>query len=304
MIVTLTGNNTYAMKKRLDELVGAFVAKYGELALERIDAEEAETDVILEAIQSLPFLAKSKMVVVRSLSANKVASEQIEQIISSAGMTTSILLYETVTDKRTIYYKTLKAKTSFEEYDELAPQELPKWLMAEAKKQGTELSFTDAKYLVDRVGASQELLANELAKLITYDPKISKDSIDLLTEPTPQSKIFELLDAAFAGKKARALELYEEQRAQKVEPQAILAMIAWQLQLIALAKNAGNRSPSEIAKESGINEFPIRKAMSLAVKTDENQLKQLVEDALGMDWLNKTSSLDINEALKTYIVII
>jgi DNA polymerase-3 subunit delta len=304
MITTLTGNNTYAMKRRLDELAGAFVAKYGELALERIDAEEAEADAILESIQSLPFLAESKMVVVRSLSANKAAAEQIEQIISSSDKATSLILYEPLTDKRTVYYKTLKAKTSFEEYDELAPQELPKWLISEAKKQIAELSFADAKYLVDRVGANQELLANELAKLIAYDPKISKSSIDLLTEPTPQSKIFELLDAAFAGKKARALELYDEQRTQKIEPQAILAMIAWQLQLIALAKNAGTRSPSGIAKESGINEYPIRKAAGLAAKTDENRLRKLVEDALNMDWLNKTSSLDIDEALKTYIVTI
>lgn len=304
MIITLTGNNTYALKQRLDELTKAFVGKYSELALERIDAEEAEADVILESIQSLPFLAESKMVVVRSLSANKGAAEQIEQIISSTGKTTDLILYEPLTDKRTSYYKIIKTKTDFEEYSELGPNELPRWLMEEAKMQRAEISFGDAKYLVDRVGTSQELLANEIAKLITYNSRIAIDSIDLLTEPAPQSKIFELLDAAFAGKKARALELYEEQRAQKVEPQAILAMIAWQLQLIALAKNAGKRSPAEIAKASGINEYPIRKAAGLAARTDENQLRKLVEDALNMDWLNKTSSLDIDEALKTYIVTI
>lgn len=302
MIITLTGNNTFALKKRLDELVGKFVAKYGELALERIDAEEAEAGAILEATKSLPFLAESKLVVVRSLSSNKAAAEQIEQIISSADKATTIIIYEPLTDKRTLYYKTLKAKTNFEEYNELDPQMLPKWLVNEANKQDSELSYADAKYLVDRVGVSQELLFHELAKLVTYDPKISKDNIDLLTEPAPQSKIFELLDAAFAGRKAMALVLYEEQRVQKVEPQAILAMIAWQLQLIALAKSAGKRSSAEIAKESGINEYPIRKAVGLAVKTDEEQLRKLVKDALKMDWLNKTSSLDIDEALKTYIV--
>jgi DNA polymerase-3 subunit delta len=301
MIFTLAGNNTFASKKRLDELTKAFVDKYGELALERIDAEEADTEAILESIQSLPFLAQSKMVVVRSLSANKTAAEHIEQIISSTGKTTNLILYEPLTDKRTVYYKTLKTKTNFEEYNELDVRELPKWLMDEAKKQKGELSFANAKFLVDRVGTNQELLANELAKLVTYNPIISLDSINLLTEPTPQSKIFELLDAAFAGKKARALELYEEQRAQKVEPQAVLAMVAWQLQLIALAKKAGKRSPSEIAKDSGVNEFPIRKALGLATKIDDDLLKKLVGEALDIDWRNKTSSLDIDEALKTYI---
>ena len=301
MIITLTGNNTFALRQRLAELTKSFVGKYGELALERIDAEETDAEAILETIQSLPFLAKSKMVVVRSLSANKAAAEQIEQIISSTGKTTNLILYEPLTDKRTLYYKILKTKTHFEEYNELDSRDLPKWLTDEAKKQGAQLSFADAKYLADRVGSNQELLANELTKLTIYDQKISKESIDLLTEPTPQSKIFELLDAAFAGKKARALELYEEQRAQKVEPQAILAMIAWQLQLVSLAKKAGRRTPLEIAKVSGVNEFPIRKAVALAAKTDDNQLKKLVKDILNIDWRSKTSSLDIDEALKTYI---
>jgi DNA polymerase-3 subunit delta len=301
MIITLTGNSAFALKQRLDKLTKAFVSKYGELALERVDAEEAEAGAILESMQSLPFLAESKMVVVRGLSTNKAAAEQIEQIISSADKTTNLIIYEPLIDKRTVYYKILKAKTDFEEYNELDPHELPKWLVNESKKQGGELDFTSAKYLVDRVGTDQYLLSNELAKLITYNPQITRRNIDLLTEPTPQSKIFELLDAAFGGKKARALELYEEQRAQKVEHQAILAMIAWQLQLIALASKAGKRSSSEIAKDSGVNEFPIRKALSLAAKIDDGQLKKLVGDALDIDWRNKTSSLDIDEALKTYI---
>jgi DNA polymerase-3 subunit delta len=301
MIITLAGNNSLVLKQRLDELVKEFVKKYGTLALERIDAEEVGPEDILASIQSLPFLAESKMVVVRGLSTNKAAVEQIEQIIDSTGKTTNLIIYEPLTDRRTVYYKTLKAKTDFEEFSEIDPRELPKWLVGEAKKQEAELGFADAKYLIDRVGVDQYLLSNELAKLITYSPKITRDSIDLLTEPTPQSKIFELLDAAFAGRKARALELYEEQRAQKAEPQAILAMIAWQLQLIVLAKKADRRSPSEVAKDSGVKEFPIRKAFELAAKTGDNQLQKLVHEALDIDWRNKTSSLDIDEALKTYI---
>ncbi len=70
----------------------------------------------------------------------------------------------------------------------------------------------DAKYLVMRVGANQQTLSNELAKLLSYDKAITRQTIDLLTEQTPQSTIFELLDAAFAGNSKKAMELYAEQR--------------------------------------------------------------------------------------------
>jgi DNA polymerase III delta subunit len=175
-------------------------------------------------------------------------------------------------------------------------------LVEAAKKQSGQLSFGDANYLVERVGPNQSLLANELDKLLIYKPEITRQNIDLLIEPTPQSKVFDLLDAAFGGRKEQALKLYEDQRAQKVEPQAILAMIAWQLQQIAVAKMAGNRSLTEVAKNSGMKEYPLRKAKDLASKLSDKELKNMVSEALDIDWRGKTTSLDMDEALKTYII--
>lgn len=302
MKVTLTGSNFYLLKKRIDELVGEFVKEHGEFALQKIDAEDAEPAAVLEAVQSLPFLASRKMVMVRNGSANKNLSGQIEQIINSAGDSTDLIFYEPTPDKRSSYFKLLKSKTELEEFNELEARELAKWLSQEAKKQGAALTQTDAAYLVDRVGTNQQLLANELDKLITYDLKINRQNIDLLTEKTPQSKVFDLLDAAFAGDKERALELYQDQRAQKVEPQAIMAMVAWQLKLLALAKFGSGKSPQQIAKDAGLSPYPVMKAQNLARKIDDNKLKAMVSDALEIDEKGKTKNINLDEALKTYIM--
>jgi DNA polymerase III subunit delta len=302
MVITLTGGNFYALKRRLDELVGGFVKEHGELALERIDAEEAEPRAVLDAVQSLPFLASRKMVLVRGAAANKEISGQIEQIIDSAGDTTDMVFYEPAIDKRGVYFKVLKSRTQLEEFNELDNRALAAWLVADAKKQGGELSLADANYLVERVGTNQEQLASELEKLLIYDSKISRGNIDLLTQKTPQSKVFDLLDAAFGGDKRKALELYEEQRAQKVEPQAIIAMIGWQLKLLALAKTGGQRSAQQIAAQAGLSPWPVQKAQNLARKIDDNKLRQMVAEALEIDEKGKSTAIDLDEALKTYIV--
>jgi DNA polymerase III delta subunit len=109
------------------------------------------------------------------------------------------------------------------------------------------------------------------------------------------------LDAAFAGNKGRALKLYEEQRAQKVEPQAILALIAWQLQLLALTKYADGKSTTQIAKDVGMNPYPISKAARLAHKLKDEKFKEMVDFAFEIDLKSKTSAIDLDEALKTYI---
>jgi DNA polymerase-3 subunit delta len=302
MKVTLTGSNFYLLKKRLDELTGKFIKDHGELAIEKIDAEEAEPQAILDAVQSLPFLATRKMVLVRNGSANKPISGQIEQIIDSAGDTTDLIFYEPAPDKRSSYFKVLKSQTQLEEFNQPDERELARWLAAEAKKRGGQLTQADAGYLVERVGPNQQLLASELEKLIIYEPKITRANIDLLTEKTPQSKVFDLLDAAFAGDKEKALELYADQRAQKIEPQAIMAMVAWQLKLLALAKTGAGKSSQQIAKDAGLSPYPVMKAQNLARKIDDNKLQAMVSEALEIDEKGKTTALDLDEALKTYIV--
>lgn len=301
MLIALTGKNSYMLRRRLDELMAGFAKKYGDLALEKLDGSEVEPQVITDAVVAMPFLAQRKMVVVRDLSRNQAAAEAIEQIISSIPVSTDLVIYEPDIDRRSAYFKVLKAQTTFEEFGELDARQLAKWLVDSAKTQGGQLTLADANYLVERLGPNQSLLANELDKLLTYDLKISRQSIDLLTEPNPQSRIFDLLDAAFKQDKRRALKLYDEQRAQKVDPQAILAMLAWQLRLLSIAKHMGQRPPSTVAKELGISEYPLRKASDLAAKIDEKRLKTLVEEALTLDVRTKTSAVDLDEALKTYI---
>jgi DNA polymerase-3 subunit delta len=301
MVITITGSNFYLIKRRLDELAGEFVAEHGDLALQQIDAEEGEASAVLEAVQSLPFLAKRKMVVVRGLSANKAAAEQIEQIISSAGDTTDLIFYEPVIDKRTVYYTVLKGQTKLEEYAELDVQQLARWLSKETESQGGKLSVGDAIYLVERVGQNQQQLSNELQKLLTYNPNINRENINLLSVKTPQSKVFDLLDAAFGNNKKKALQLYDEQRAQKVEPQEIIAMLAWQLNLIALVVHAKGKDPNQIAKDAGVNAYPVIKSQRLAERLNPQKIKDMVNRALYIDEKSKTTKLDLDEALKTYI---
>lgn len=302
MIITLSGNNHLELRASLDKIIKDFAQKYGELAIERLDGEEDSKDSILEAVQSLPFLVEKKLLIARSVSANKEIADDIEQIISSILTDIDVVFYEPNIDKRTAIYKTLKTQTDFREQNELDARDLPKWAVQTATQRGGEIELNDARYLVDRLGPNQQLLSNELDKLITYESKISRQSIDLLSEKMPQSKVFDLMDAAFSGNKTRALDLYEEQRAQKVEPQEILAMIAWQLRLITLAKFGQGKSSEQIAKDIGSSPYPVQKSQSLASKTDNSKLEAMISEAQKIDKLAKTSPIDLDEALKTYIV--
>ncbi len=304
MITTLTGSNSFALKQTLDKRVAEFVEKHGDMALERVDGEEAEINRLTEAIQSLPFLASNKLVVLRAPGSNKQFAEKFESLLPSIPETNNIIIVEPKLDKRTQYYKTLKKETELKEFNELDAPQLASWLVDEAKQRQGTLSFGDANYLVERVGSNQYMLHNEITKLLDYDLKISRETINLLTEPSPQSTIFDLIDAAFSGRTKRAIELYKEQRQLKVEPQQIIAMMAWQLHTMALIKAAGNSPPDQIARDTRLNPFVVRKNLPLVKKLTMTDLKDLVKRVLELDIKLKSQSIDADNALQHLLLTI
>ncbi|HUY85071.1 MAG TPA: DNA polymerase III subunit delta [Candidatus Dormibacteraeota bacterium] len=302
MIVTLAGENSFRLQAELNGLLEVFLGVHGGLALERIDGQEADFDKIREALTGLPFLAARKMVVLRAPSANKQFTESFEQLLNDTVETTDLILVEPKLDKRMAYYKLLKKKTDFREFPELDAGGLARWLVESARAGGGSLGLADASYLVERVGPNQQLLSNELDKLLLYDSNINRRNIDLLTEPTPQSTIFQLLEAAFAGRSEQALKLYAEQRALKVEPPQIVAMLAWQLHVLAVIKAAGDRSADEIAREAKLNPFVVRKSQGIARGLTLAEVKELVSDLLKIDVASKRTSIDSDEALQNYLL--
>ncbi len=302
MIITLTGENSFALQQELSKITQAFVKEQGDLAMERIDGEEAEYEKIREALTSLPFLASKKLVVLRAPSKNKSFAENFEQLAGEIPDTTDTIIVEPKLDRRLSYYKFLKKATDFRDFPELDNNGLARWLTEAAKAQNGTLSIGDAHYLVERVGASQQLLSNELAKLLLYDSAISRRTIDLLTDPAPQSTIFQLLEAAFAGNTKRALNLYAEQRAQKVEPPQIIAMLAWQLHVLAIIKTAKDKSADDIAREAKLNPFVVRKSQGIARDLSLTELKKLISRLLEIDVGSKSSKLDPDEALQHYLL--
>ncbi len=302
MITTLTGANYFLLNAEVERLVAEFVAAHGEFGVERLDGEEAQYSRISESLQSLPFLATKKVVVLKNGGANKQFAENIEQLLGSMSDSTDLIIVEPKLDKRLSYYKTLKKKTEFKEFHELDGSGLANWLSGAAKERGGELKPADARYLVERVGANQQLLSNELEKLLQYQPEITRQTIDLLTEAAPQSTIFELLEEAFTGNIQRAMALYGEQRALKIEPQQIMAMIAWQLHVLAVIKTAGQRGADEIARDAKLNPYVVRKSQTIARKLTLSELKKLVRSALELDARLKSESIDADEALQHYLL--
>lgn len=304
MITTLTGENRFMVQAEINRAVAAFLEKYDELGLERIDGEEASFERIQESILGLPFFTTNKLVIIKGADSNKQFLENIEHIIGAVSETTDVILVIPKVDKRAKYAKLLQKLTVYKDLSQNDARSLAKWLVEEATQVGAKLSTPDALYLIERVGINQAILHSELEKLILRDPKISRSTIEEMTDVLPQSTVFELLDAAFSGNHKKTMALYEEQRQLKVEPLAILGMIAWQLHILAIVATAKGKSPGDIAKEAKVHPFVINKSANVLRHLSYAQLKELISRTLALDIRLKSQTIHADDALQHLLLTI
>lgn len=300
--ITLTGDNDFARHAALQTLTQQFIEAEGDLAVERISADDTEFVRIEEALTSLPFLSNKKMVVLSSPAASKPLAEHIDQLLAGLPETTELIMYEPKFDRRSSLYKVLKKLTDFREFAALDHAALSRWVVEAAAARSSKISSSDARYLVDRVGMNQQLLENEIEKLSLSGPEIDRATIDDLTEASPQSTIFQLLDAAFAGQSARAMQLYDEQRQMRVEPQQVVAMFTWQLLAMAIVKTGGSRPAAEIARASKLNPYVVGKMQTLVRGLTRDRLVQLIDELLSIDRRSKRQAIDLDEALRYFVL--
>ncbi len=287
-----------AVRQRLAE----FELEYGDMAIERLDGEDTTFERIQESLQSLPFLVGRKLVVLQSPGLQKVFVEHAAQLLADVPDTTDVIIIEPKLDKRSTYYKFLKKQTGYKEYNELDESGLARWLVELAKQHESELTTNDARYLIGRVGTNQESLSQEIEKLSIAAEKISRTTINELTTASPQSTIFQLLEAALAGQTKRAAALYAEQRALRVEPQQIIAMLAWQLHILVLVKAAGDIPPQTIAKDAKLSPYVVQKSAASARKLTMAELRRLVADLLLIDMRLKSESLNADDVMLEYLL--
>lgn len=302
MVRCFTGPNAYDLQQALRTIKRDFIAQYGDFATETIDASNVEVGSLLDTVSALPFLSPKRLVIIENIASNKPAAEKIHDILAAASEQTDIYIVEPKLDKRSLLYKTLKKETDFNEFSQIDIQNAPTWLAKQATERGGMLSAHDARYMVQRMGVDQMALSNQLDVLILYNPTITREAIDLLTDKTPQSSIFDVIEATFSGNTKRALDLYDDQRAQNVEPLAIEALFVWQLHILLLVKAA--QQAKKPLSQLGISPYVAQKSAVLVQHRTMQQLKSYVAHLTNAELALKTTAVVADDVIKNFIVIL
>ena len=302
MVFFFYGPNTYALRQEVRRLIDTYVSRTGsDFGLERVDGTKVTEPELRMALQAMPFLSTSRLVIIEDLGTNKPASDHIGDLLGYVGESTVAVFIDSEVDRRTSYFKTLVAEARGVEFAVLTGPKLEKWVRQEVTRQGARITPAASRRLIELAGEDQWRLSGEIAKLANYRSEITPATVDELVEPGFSETIFNLVDAMTAGRSGVALKLYHGLILQRTNEIYILTMIIWQLRNLLLAKAAGDLPPSELTKRAGLSPYVATKAVAKRVDFSLETLKAAFLEAVECEYRIKSGQVPAEAAIEQLI---
>ena len=293
MVSVIFGSNSYGRKHALDLAVSDFLKKAPDTEVRHIQATDVDSAELRQALQSTGLFSQSVCIVLHDASKNKQLTEAFESVLDAVDKDSLLVVVEQNLDKRTSFSKLLTKQGDVTECSEQDEHSLRNWVLAEVKRRGGSISSADAGLLLSKLGTNQWSLSTEIDKLLIHSSSITKESIELLVEPSAQEKIFALTDAVSYGNTQRASAILDNLFQQQLEARYVMSMLGWQIHNMVIM--AGASGDSAYLKEMKINPFVARKTSDVVRRISRRTLADLVGIVIEGDRLSKSSAADNNE---------
>jgi DNA polymerase-3 subunit delta len=301
MIYLIYGEDEYRLSERLKSLL-----KNGDEINTTTFESWADFAMIKNEADTLPFLSEKKIMVLKDIlsSKNKELISKIEEWLPLVGETTDLIFVEKKVDQRLNVIKNIQKHGKVEAFENLKPFELAGWIEKTVKESGGQISRSTAEKLGMMIGNDLIRLENEIKKLITYNPQISDENIDLLVKSEFSQSIFGLMDAVSEKNAKKSLKLLDEFLGNEENEIYLLSMFARQVRNLMIVKDLSikGKSESEIAKITGFHPFVIKKTLAQTKNFKQDKLIRMHEQLLKADIELKNNNIEPKVILSRLIL--
>jgi DNA polymerase-3 subunit delta len=222
---------------------------------------------IVALAQTLPMMAKMRMVFVRDLALLPAdEAEPLLDYVAKPNPSTVVVALASKLDKRLKLFAQLSKKGYLHVLE--APRQLPPWVRDEAKARGVKLEASAVQRLVDAVGADLSRLALAVEQLGLYagDRPVTSDDVDELIADTRERSVFELNDAIGSADRGRALAAVASLCDQRESAVGVVVMLARHIRQLSLLHHMRSHQVprGEWAGRIGVPPFVVDKLIAQA----------------------------------------
>ncbi len=310
MVYLLYGTVDYLINKTIDKIIND--NKIDTFNVNKYDLTNTLLSQIINDASSMSLFGDKKLIIVNSAyiftSSTKKYLEQdlksLENYLNNININTILIFVvnDAKLDERKKITKLIDKNGEIVECNNIDNITMIKDLLGDY-----QMSDSDIKYLLERVGDNSTLLNTEIEKIKIYkdtDKNITKEDIDLLTSKSLEVNNFKLIDAIINGDKLTALNLYQERIKLNEEPIAIIVTLANQIRIMYQVKQLylDGYTENNIASILKIHPYRVKLANQNAKKYDADTLLTYLKKLADLDIDIKTGQIDKTLGLELLII--
>ncbi len=244
-----------------------------------------ETDQIISAAETLPFMADRRIIVVRNhpaLTGRAEADDRLAEYLPSVPSSAVVVFYCTQKpDGRKKLYTVIKKLNGVVVFSPLRDRELTGFIISAFKEQGKICDERTADLLVFTCGSDTGLLLTEIAKIAAHagdSPSVGPDSVRAVATPSAECTVFQMVDAVVSGQSTLAFRLLRNQLLAGTERVYMLSMLLRQFRLLQHVKimQYEKKSAAEIRTALGVPPFAVDQYIRQASQWSNGQVKSAV----------------------------
>ncbi len=307
MILLLNGDNLYELNKALKELISEYKNK--NYSIENVDGGTVSSlSEAFGSVDAMSFFSEAKILVVKRFFSNRKTSllNEASEYLSLNKDKDIIFWEDKKADKRTKLYKMLTKIGVVREYSVKNLPSLKAWILEESKKENIKISSTTLDEFIFKVGNDQQVLNNELSKLINFAlvegrDEIRSEDLEIVSE-SREASIWEFIDAIVDRKYAKSLSLLDKIVKDKTDYVKNLGMAVRQLRILALADYLIKNGQSNRISELGVPPFAVERLKGQLRSFNSEKIKALYSKLVNLDLSVKEGKIDEKLGLTLYIL--
>jgi DNA polymerase III subunit delta len=315
-IFLLYGNDEFAITRKLKGFESDFSdPTTADMNTARLDARTMSEDDLGNALNSMPFLARRRLVFLANPSSkynNPQVRKKFLEFIGNTPETARLVLYESVEPKEAEKHWLVKWAEKNDKLVQARAFMLPRlkdmagWIVNETKNQGGKIEHRAADMLKDMAGVDTRQAGMEISKLLAYvnwARPINSQDVEAVCVVTSEQSVFDFVDALANGNGKSAQHLLHS-LLETEDEFSLWGMVVRQFRLLIQAREIldGRGNKDDVARALGIHPFVAEKATQQAARFSIESLEAIYHRLLSIDEGVKTSQITLDLAMDTLVV--
>jgi DNA polymerase-3 subunit delta len=312
----LFGSDEFAISRKLREFDSDFTdPTSADMNTARLDARAMNENDLNTAVNAMPFLAKSRLVILANPSAkynNAASRKKFLEFIEKTPGTTRLVLHESVEPRDADRHWLVKWAEKNSKLIQAKAFMLPRlkdmtgWIVNETRNQGGQIEPRAAEMLKDMVGVDTRQAGMEISKLLAYvnwARQVRAEDVEAVCIVTAQQSVFDFVDALSNGN-AKSAQRLLHRLLETEDPFAVWGMVVRQFRLLIQAREIldGRGNKDDVARALGVHPFVAEKATGQAGRFSVESLEYVYRKLLAIDEGVKTGQVTLDLALDTLVV--